>query len=258
MRRILLRVAYDGTDYHGISRLKDDPQTIEGQLDRALSSLMDNSVEVIGASRTDAGVHALGNAVVFDMEGSIPTANLPKAINTRLPEAIRVREAREVPPGFHPRRSDTIKTYRYEIDNEGIADPLRSRYAMRVGYVLDTDKMNEAAGSLIGEHDFKSFCSVHTQASTTVREITDIRVAREEPDRIYIIVKGHGFLYNMVRIIAGTLIDVGRGRLAADDIADILSAEDRTQNPAPTAEAKGLTLLNIDFPGLEEMTDGSC
>ena len=251
-RRILITVAYDGTDYHGFARQADDPDTIEGNLDRAIRELMGEDTEVIGASRTDSGVHAMGNVAVFDTAGRIPTENFPDAINTRLPADIRVRTARDVPADFHPRHTDTIKTYRYEIDNEHIADPLRARYAMLVGYDLDIEKMNKAAQTLVGEHDFKSFCSVHTQAVTTVREVTDIEVARDNACRecVYITVKGHGFLYNMVRIIAGTLIDVGRGRLAPGNVADILYAKDRAKNPSPTAEAKGLTLVGIEFTEL--------
>ncbi len=254
IKRILLTVAYDGTDYHGFARLKDDDLTIEGRLEEALSGLLGCRTEVTGASRTDSGVHALANAAVFDTESSIPVENFPDALNTKLPYDIRIRRAIEVPGDFHPRHTDTIKTYRYEIDNERIADPLRARYAMLVGYALDTDRMNEAGKYLIGEHDFKSFCSVHTQAATTVRTVTDVCVSRDDStgERIYITVKGHGFLYNMVRIIAGTLIDVGRGRLAPEDITDILYAVDRTKNPSPTAEAKGLTLISIRFTELEE------
>ncbi|MBO5551346.1 MAG: tRNA pseudouridine(38-40) synthase TruA [Lachnospiraceae bacterium] len=249
-RRILICVAYDGTDYHGFARLKDDPQTIEGHLDKALTALLGTETEVTGTSRTDSGVHALCNAAVFDTVSSIPVRNFPDAMNTKLPPDIRVRRAMQVPADFHPRHTKTIKTYRYEIDNEHIADPLRSRYSMHVGYELNTERMQDAAYGLIGEHDFRSFCSVHTQASTTVREITDITVSREAA-RIFITVKGYGFLYNMVRIIAGTLIDAGRGRLAPDDVTDILYAVDRTKNPSPTADAKGLTLMDIDFLELE-------
>ena len=249
IRRILLRVAYDGTAYHGFALLKDDSETIEGHLEEALGSLHGEPVCVIGTSRTDSGVHALGNAVVFDTASSIPAENFPDAINTRLPSDIRVRSAMEVSSDFHPRHTDTIKTYRYAIDNERIADPLRSRYFMHVGYKLDTDRMNEAASPLIGEHDFKSFCSVHTQAKTTVRHITGIKVERNDTE-IYITVKGYGFLYNMVRIIAGTLIEAGRGKLDAGDVSRILLAADRSANPAPTAEAKGLTLIDIDFLSL--------
>ena len=254
IRRILIRVAYDGTDYHGFARLKEDPQTIEGHLDEALTALLGRETEVTGTSRTDSGVHARGNAAVFDTDSSIPTDNFPSALNTKLPEDIRVRAAMEVPGDFHPRHTDTIKTYRYEIDNERIADPLRARYSMHTGYALDTDRMAAAAAVLVGEHDFKSFCSVHTQAASTVRFITDIDVSRDSmhKERIYITVKGRGFLYNMVRIIAGTLIEAGRGRLAPEDVADILYAGDRTANPAPTAEAKGLTLMDIDFLEVKE------
>ena len=250
-RRILLTVAYDGTAYHGFARLKEDPETIEGKLDTALTSLLGVKTEVTGASRTDSGVHALGNAAVFDTISAIPTGSFPEAINTKLPDDIRVRAAMEVPEDFHPRHTETIKTYRYEIDNESIADPLRSRYAMKAGYRLDTDKMNEAAGFLVGEHDFRSFCSVHTQARTTVRRIIEIRVERDKDSGIIIIVKGNGFLYNMVRIIAGTLIDAGRGRIEPGEAEAILNAADRTKNPCPTAPAKGLTLLSIVFPELK-------
>ena len=256
-RRIMLTVAYDGTEYHGFARLKDDAKTIEGQLDTALTLLLGSRTEVTGASRTDSGVHAMGNAAVFDTVSTIPTANFPDALNTKLPYDIRIRAAREVPDDFHPRHTDTIKTYRYEIDNEIIADPLRSRYAMQVGYELDTVRMNEAAGFLVGEHDFKSFCSVHTQAKNTVRHITDIRVTRAASSCVYIIVKGHGFLYNMVRIIAGTLIEAGRGRIEPEAVKSILQAADRTKNPGFTAEARGLTLVGIVFSELEEREYGS-
>ena len=250
-RRILIRTAYDGTDYHGFARLKDDPLTIEGMLDKALTDLLGKETEVIGTSRTDSGVHALGNAAVFDTNSNVPTENFPSALNTKLPEDIRIREAREVPADFHPRHTDTIKTYRYHIDNEQIADPLKARYSMLCGYELDIGKMNEAAKILTGEHDFKSFCSVHTQALTTVRKVTNLEITREGVS-VFITVKGTGFLYNMVRIIAGTLIDVGRGRLAPEAVADILYSKDRTKNPSPTAKARGLTLVDIRFSELED------
>ncbi len=255
-RRILLKVAYDGTNYHGFARQKDQTATIETQLDKAISALVSFPTEVTGASRTDSGVHAKGNALIFDTTSSIPTVNFPAAINTFLPADIRVREARDVPGDFHPRHTDAVKTYRYEIDNEKIADPLRERYAMHVEYKLDTDKMNEAAQVLVGEHDFRSFCSIHTQALTTVREITEIEVKRESRSCVYITVKGFGFLYNMVRIIAGTLIEVGRGRIGSEEMIRILNAADRTKNPSPTAEAKGLTLMDIDFLRLEDTVNG--
>lgn len=252
-RRILLTVAYDGTEYHGFARQAGEPDTIEENLDKAIYGLTGEATAVIGASRTDSGVHALGNAAVFDTCSTIPAESFPDALNTKLPADIRIREALSVPDDFHPRHTETIKTYRYEIDNEHIADPMRARYSMLVGYDLDIDRMNEAAQCLVGEHDFKSFCSVHTQASTTIRTVTGISVVRDPgaASRVYITVRGHGFLYNMVRIIAGTLIDVGRGKLAKDEVADILYAVDRTSNPSPTAEAKGLTLMDIFFAELE-------
>lgn len=249
LRRILLEVAYDGTGYHGFARLKDDPETIEGHLNIALSALTGEDIEVIGASRTDSGVHALKNVAVFDTKSSVPTENFPRAVNTKLPEDIRVRRAACVPPDFHPRHTDVIKTYRYEIDNESIPDPLKARYAAFYCGELDTERMSQAGAYLIGSHDFRSFCSVHTQSTTTVREVTGVDVTREGSS-VFITVSGHGFLYNMVRIIAGTLMDVGRGRLAPEEVRDILYAVDREKNPSPTAQAKGLTLVDMVFSEL--------
>lgn len=244
MKRILLVVAYDGTNYHGW-QYQDNGATIEGELNKALSELLNRPIEVIGASRTDAGVHSLSNLAVFDSDMNIPPEKYAYALNSRLPMDIRVRRSMEVEADFHPRKRKTSKTYRYAIDCEEFSNPLKTRYAYHTYPGLDVETMNAVAKRLIGEHDFTSFCSVNGTALTNVRTIDSITVTGSGAD-IYIDVCGGGFLYNMVRIIAGTLIEAGRGKIDADRMSQILEAKDRTL-AGPTAPACGLTLMNIEW-----------
>lgn len=246
-RRILLVVAYDGTNYHGW-QLQPESVTVEGVLNETLSSLFQEKIQVIGASRTDAGVHAYGNVAVFDTAARIPAEKIPYALNRKLPEDIRIQKAVQVADDFHPRKCESRKTYEYRILNTQFPIPQKRLYAHWTYYDLDMERMRQAAMRLIGEHDFKSFCSVNTQAESTVRTIYELQVDREEssPEEIVIRVTGNGFLYNMVRIIAGTLIEVGRGRLKPDDVGKMLEAKDR-QAGGPTAPAKGLTLVEYHF-----------
>ena len=248
MKRIMLTVAYDGTDYHGW-QYQNNGKTIEGELNKALSSLLQKNIEVIGASRTDAGVHAMCNVAVFDTDAGIPAEKYSYALNQMLRDDIRVRKSMEVPADFHPRKTDTVKTYEYQIDCEEFADPLKTRYAYFTYVPLDASKMQEAAFHLIGTHDFKSFCSVNTTATTTVRTIHDIQVIRDGVD-IIVRVTGNGFLYNMVRIIVGTLMDVGRGKYEPSKVKDILEVTDRTA-AGPTVPACGLMLKELRFLELE-------
>ena len=247
MKRILLQVAYDGTGYHGFA-FQENTLTIEGALNAAIRDLEGRQVEVIGASRTDAGVHAKKNIAVYDSFMDIDPQKVSGALNARLPDDIRIRGSYAVRSDFHPRKCDCIKTYVYTIINDRFDIPTRSRYACFVPVPLDASKMDEASKYLLGEHDFKSFCSVHTQAESTVRNITDIGVSRRD-NEIEIRVCGTGFLYNMVRIIAGTLMDVGRGRTKPGEVREILDAADRTK-AGPTAKPQGLCLEDIVF--LEE------
>ncbi len=240
----MLTVAYDGTNYHGW-QYQNNGKTIEGELNKALSSLLQKNIEVIGASRTDAGVHAMCNAAVFDSDAGIPAEKYSYALNQMLPDDIRIRKSEEVPADFHPRKTDTVKTYEYRIDCEEFADPLKTRYAYFTYVPLDASKMQEAAFHLIGTHDFRSFCSVNTTATTTVRTIYDIQVIRDGVD-IIVRITGNGFLYNMVRIIVGTLMDVGRGKYTPDKVKDILEATDRTA-AGPTVPACGLMLKELHF-----------
>lgn len=243
-RRICLTVAYDGTAYCGW-QVQNNGRTIEEELNRAITELTGEETQVTGASRTDAGVHGLCNIAVFDTCFQILAEKFPYALNQRLPEDIRVRGAREVEPRFHPRKCKSRKTYEYHILNAAFPDPVRRLYAYFTYTPLDVGRMRQAAAYLVGEHDFASFCSAGSHADTTVRTIYALEVERDG-EEIVIRVSGSGFLYNMVRIIAGTLMDVGKGRMEPEHMQEILQARDRTA-AGPTAPACGLVLTEISF-----------
>ena len=244
MKRIKLVVAYDGTAYSGW-QVQPGVKTIEGELNRCLSELLGEEIQVIGARRTDSGVHALCNVAVFDTGARIPGEKVSYALNQRLPEDIRIRESSEVDSDFHPRHCNSKKTYEYRILNAPFAIPTRRLYTHFTYVPLDVELMQKGADYLIGEHDFKSFCSTAAVVETTVRTITDIQIEKAG-NEISIRVCGTGFLYNMVRIIAGTLMEAGRGNLKPEQIKDILEAKDR-QAAGATAPACGLTLVKYEF-----------
>lgn len=249
MKRIMLTVAYDGTNYHGW-QVQPNGETIEGILNRCLSELLGEEITVTGASRTDAGVHALGNIAVFDTESLIPADKMAYALNRRLPEDIKVQKSEEVDGDFHPRHTASCKTYEYRIYCAPFPMPVRRLYSHFTYVPMDIRCMQEAAKYLTGIHDFKSFCSIGAQVETTVRQIDFLDVSLEG-NEIVIRVIGRGFLYNMVRIIAGTLMEAGRGHIAPEEVQKILEAKDR-QAAGPTAPACGLTLVKIryyDDPG---------
>ena len=244
MKRVKLVVAYDGTNYHGW-QVQDNGITIEEVLNRTISELVQEDIKVIGASRTDAGVHACGNVAVFDTESRIPGDKFSFVLNQRLPDDIRIQESCEVDADFHPRYADTVKTYEYNILNRRFELPSKRLYAAFCYYPMDIERMNQAAAYLVGEHDFKSFCSAGAQVQTTVRTIYAVNVTKED-DMVHIRITGNGFLYNMVRIIAGTLMQVGTGLMEPEQVKEILEARDRSK-AGPTAVAKGLTLVEIRY-----------
>lgn len=244
MKRVMLIVAYDGTEYHGW-QVQPNARTIEGELNRCLSELLQEDIQVIGASRTDAGVHAKGNIAVFDTDARMPAEKISYALNQRLPKDIVIQKSCQVENDFHPRHCDTRKTYSYHIYRGEFPMPLRTRYSYFTYVPLDVTKMREAATFFLGEHDFKSFCSANTQVESTVRRIEFLDVT-EEGEELVITIRGNGFLYNMVRIIAGTLVDVGRGFLAVEDIPDILKACNR-ERAGQTLPACGLVLEKYEF-----------
>lgn len=246
MKRIMLIVSYDGTNYHGW-QVQPSAVTIEGMLNEAVKSLTGEAVQVIGASRTDAGVHALGNVAVFDTESRIPAEKFSYALNQRLPEDIVIQRSLQVPASFHPRHCDCRKTYEYTIINRAFPLPEYRNTAYFYYGSLDLEKMREATGAFLGEHDFAAFCSAGAQVQSTVRTIYALEVAKEDAEeKIRIRVQGNGFLYNMVRILVGTLLEVGKGAVPPGDMGDIIASCDRAQ-AGPTAPAKGLRLMKIEY-----------
>ncbi len=244
MKRIMLTIAYDGTAYKGWQIQPGEP-TIEGVLNSELSRFLHEDIKVIGASRTDAGVHARGAIAVFDTESSIPGDKFSFAINKGLPDDIRIIGSVQVRDDFHPRKVPCRKTYEYRIYNDTFPMPTRRLYTYHVYGKLDERLMDRAGKHLIGEHDFTAFSSVGGQALTTVRTIFDVSVIREDRE-VIISVTGNGFLYNMVRIIAGTLIEVGQGKTEPDEIIRILEERDRS-HAGQTAPACGLCLAGYTF-----------
>ena len=244
MKRVMLIVAYEGTNYRGW-QIQPNGVTIEGVLNEKLSELLGEEIIVTGASRTDSGVHSLGNVAVFDTSARMPADKISYALNQRLPEDIVVQESMEVAADFHPRKCKSTKTYEYRILNRKFPIPTLRKDTYFYYRPLDVEKMQQAASHLVGVHDFKSFCSIHTQALETVREVYSCQVLKNE-EVVTIRVTGAGFLYNMVRIIAGTLIQVGIGEIAPEEIPEILEKCDRSA-AGPTAPAHGLTMIGICY-----------
>jgi tRNA pseudouridine38-40 synthase len=245
MKRIKLTVAYDGTDYCGW-QIQPNGITVEEVLNREISRLTGEDIHVMGASRTDSGVHALGNVAVFDTESRIPPERIAYALNQRMPEDIVIVRSEEVPEDWHPRYQDEItKTYEYHIYNGPVPDPIRRRSCAFVSFPLDVKRMRQGAAFLVGEHDFVSFCNVRTNTSDTVRTVHEICID-QTGNEIVIRISGNGFLYNMVRIIAGTLIRVGRGFYEPEKVREILEAKKRTE-AGVTAPPQGLVLVSIQY-----------
>ena len=248
MPRILLRIAYDGTEYSGFQRQIETPRTIAGTVARAVTAATgEKDIEVSGASRTDAGVHALSNYAWFDTVSRIPPEKFSYVLNSKLPEDIRVIESRKVADDFTTRHLHFVKTYEYHIHNAEFPDPLQRRYAWFMHTDLDIASMSDAAQHFVGEKDFRSFCNSKSQVLTTVRTLLSAEVictAEKMPRDITIRVRGTGFLYNMVRIIVGTLAEVGSGRLMPEDIDTIIGKKDRSE-AGPTAPPQGLVLADM-------------
>lgn len=244
VKRIRLTVAYDGTNYHGW-QIQNNGITIESELNRCLSDLFGENIQVIGASRTDAGVHAMGNIAVFDTNARMPAEKVAYALNQRLPEDIRIQKSEEVASDWHPRYCESRKTYEYRIYRGQFPMPVKRLYSYFTYHELDVEKMRKAAAYLVGEHDFKSFCQTGAQVESTVRTILSLDIEEQGSD-VVIRVCGNGFLYNMVRIIAGTLMEVGQGRREPESMPHVLNALDR-QKAGPTAPALGLMLMKYEF-----------
>ena len=244
VRNIKLIVQYDGSRYHGW-QTQPGERTIQGELVEAVSNLVGVRTYVHGASRTDAGVSALGQVALFEIDSPIPTENFPKAINGRLPRDIVVISAEEVPWGFDLMSGVTGKLYRYTIYTGRHRPVLHLNQCWHIPKKLDVDTMNQAAQLLVGKKDFKSFASAADKRENSVRTIFRCNVTAEDK-WIYVDVEGDGFLYNMVRNIVGTLVEVGLGRWMPEKITEILEAKDRTA-AGPLAPAQGLCLMWIKY-----------
>lgn len=245
MKRIKLIVAYDGTNYAGW-QVQPNGDTIEAELNKALEELLKEPVRVIGASRTDAGVHARGAVCVFDTNARMDATRISYALNTYLPEDIRIQDSREVPVTFHPRFQKTRKTYEYRICCRRFPDPCERLYSLFYHWDLDTDRMQQAADYLTGTHDFTSFCTAKPEVTDRTRTIESISVKRAG-DIISVRITGDGFLYNMVRIIIGTLLKVGSGQMEPEEMKEILEARDRSR-AGDTARPQGLCLISVEYP----------
>jgi tRNA pseudouridine38-40 synthase len=265
-RNICLVIGYDGTGYNGYQS-QPGGNTIQDKLEEAVGILTGERIRVIGSGRTDAGVHARRMCVNFHTESKIPIDRWAIALNTRLPNDIVVHSAREVPQRFHARHDAVRKTYRYTINCRKFPDPFRRMYEFHHPLPLDIEAMREGLTYLLGEHDFSSFTNPHSTQTSHVRVLYEARLVAddtadeiptltEEADRLrypgksrgvyHLYLTGNGFLYNMVRIIAGTILLVGEGKLPPERISAILEAKDRSQ-AGPTAVPHALTLWDVEY-----------
>lgn len=256
-RSIALLTEYDGTRFSGWQS-QANGRTVQQVLENELERLFDHPVRLYGCSRTDSGVHALGHVSHFEARGSIPPDRIPYALNAQLPDDVAVRCAREVPADFHARYDARAKRYVYRIRNTRCRPVLDRVTAYHEPRPLDVKAMIAAASFLTGRHDFYSFMAAGSTAKTTVRNLYDIRICPDPQDPVYAIhVTGDGFLYNMVRILSGTLLYAGLGKILPEDIPGILAARDRRQ-AGKTLPAHGLTLEAVFYPmnGRIETLDG--
>jgi tRNA pseudouridine38-40 synthase len=243
MRNIMITIQYDGSKYYGWQKQNDSPG-IQSVIEKSIYKITKENVELISSGRTDRGVHALGQVANFKTESKIAVEKIPAAINSSLPDDISIIDAKEVDENFHARYCSSKKRYRYVIYNNKYKNPIYRKYSYHVKYDLNFEKMKEESRHLIGEHDFIGFRSTGSSAKGTVRTIYDIEL-KKEGDFIVLEIEGKGFLYNMVRIIAGTLIEIGRGRIK-ESLKDIIESKERSR-AGHTAHANGLFLKKVYY-----------
>ena len=245
MRNIKMTVEYDGSRYKGFQRLKDNDMTIQGKIESVLSKMTNEDIEIIGSGRTDMGVHAYGQVVNFKTNNTDSIEKIQKYLYEYLPEDIVIRNIEETSERFHSRYNAKSKVYLYRIDNNKFHSAFNRRYSYHVEKKLDINLMIKGSEFLIGEHDFTSFASSKSKKKSNVREIYSIEI-KENKNLIEIYIEGNGFLYNMVRIIAGALVDVGLRKKSPEDIRTMLEAKNRIKS-SDTAPAKGLFLYKVKY-----------
>ncbi|KXG45111.1 tRNA pseudouridine(38-40) synthase TruA [Tepidibacillus infernus] len=244
MKNIKLEVSYDGTAFHGF-QVQPNQRTIQGELEDALQRLTNQPVKIIGSGRTDAGVHAKKQVCNFKINHSMPLSKWPVALNALLPEDIVVNSASEVPLEFHSRFDVRQKTYRYSIYHHTYVNIFRRHYTWHYPYPLDVEKMKAVSKVFIGEHDFTAFSSAKTTVENKVRKIYAADLWKKE-NEIYFQITGNGFLYNMVRIVVGTLVEVGRNKMDPEEVMELFEKKNRSL-AGLTAPAKGLTLWDVQY-----------
>ncbi len=244
MRNIKLTIEYDGKDFNGWQK-QPNKLNIQGEIEKAIQTVTGKEVELIGSGRTDAGVHAFAQVANFKIDSDFPIEKMAIAINSQLKASIRVQKAEEVEESFHSRYHCHKKTYGYIIDNSDQGTAIYRNYTYHVPQLLNVEAMQEAANYLVGEHDFSSFKSSGTSSKSSVRIIYDAKVLKEQ-ERVVIMLTGNGFLYNMVRIISGTLVEIGKGEKQPEEMKNILEAKDRSL-AGKTLPAQGLFLMGVSY-----------
>ncbi|RIX47857.1 tRNA pseudouridine(38-40) synthase TruA [Paenibacillus nanensis] len=244
MRNICMKVSYDGSGFNGFQS-QPKGRTVQDEIEKAIKHLTGEPIVIIGSGRTDAGVHAMGQVFNFHTASTIPTERWAIALNTRLPKDIVIRDAWDVPDAFHSRRSAKRKTYRYSIDIGKFPDVFARAYRFHHPTKLNIEAMAEGLSYLIGTHDFTSYTSIHSTKPHHIRTVYEAYFEKEG-QAVHMYITGNGFLYNMVRVIMGTLLWVGQGKLKPEDMKLILEGKSRSL-AGPTAMPHGLTLVDVEY-----------
>lgn len=246
MRRLLITIRYDGYDYHGW-QVQNNALTVQEVFQKAVEKVFGERLDVKGCSRTDSGVHANMYCITIDTDMNISCENVILALNTYLPNDVAVYDCCEVDNDFHPRYSCTSKEYVYKIYNAKYRNPFYDRYAFWYKYDLDVEYLNREVHAFLGTHDYSGFCSIKTDVEDTTRTIKSVKVYREN-DIVYFVVEGDGFLYNMVRIMVGTMLFIAQGKIKAGELKSIIDSCDRTK-AGKTAPPQGLYLNKVNYSG---------
>lgn len=244
MRNIKLTIEYDGKEFNGWQK-QPNKLNIQGEIEKAIEHVTGKTVDLIGSGRTDAGVNAFGQVANFKIDSNFPIEKMATAINSQLKKSICIKKAEEVPENFHSRYNCHSKTYMYVIDNSEQGTAIYRNLTYHVSKKLNIEKMQKAVSYLIGEHDFSSFKSSGTSSKSSVRTIYDAKVLQEQ-ERVVIKLTGNGFLYNMVRIISGTLVEVGLENIEPDEMENIINSKNR-QNAGKTLPPQGLFLADVQY-----------